>query len=297
MPDGVATPLKSCYFLHRENPARKGIIFFLKEFPAQKKEIERCIASLLKLADTIDEAHKNITITNIAASSTGASSGIFIILGIVLAPFTTGVSLILTASGLGLGVVAFATGLSATIYEIVSTSKDMTKAQDLMSECGKTLQIAKLVEDFNNEALEEILQHFISIAAGKVPDAINTVQGIQATVKQLKNFQAHHGLKVLAKKTAAGSATHSTMQAAKHLTRNRALTATAQAMGSAAHLLSAAVTGVVLLFDAFNMFKNAKDLSEGAKTEKAAEIREKARKLEAELQAFNKLYEEMKDKL
>ncbi|XP_066490560.1 apolipoprotein L3-like [Tiliqua scincoides] len=287
----------------REEYARGDIALFLKEFPAQREEIDRCIHCLLEMADVIDETHKKCTIASITANSTSAASGILTILGMTLAPFTAGGSLILTAAGLGLGAVATATGLSASMCESVRTSKEMKKAQELMTGCGRSLQMAMGSKaDFspelppNNDTLGENFKNLVSTVAGKVPDAYKAVKGIKTNVETLKSVRANPGLKALAKQmTAAGSASRGAIQGTKQA--KKAFAGTTLAMTKGARLLSTATAGVFLLFDAYNIAQDAKHLTEGAKAEKATEIRDRARKLEAELQEFNQLYEELKDKL
>ena len=70
----------------------------------------------------VDKVHRDCTISNVVASSTSIASGFLTILGLVLAPFTTGISLGLSATGLGLGAAAAVTGVSTSIVELVNTS-------------------------------------------------------------------------------------------------------------------------------------------------------------------------------
>ncbi|OWK03830.1 APOL3, partial [Cervus elaphus hippelaphus] len=77
---------------------------------------------LHECADNVDKVHRDCTISNVVASSTSIASGILTILGLVLAPFTAGISLGLSATGLGLGAAAAVTGVSTSIVELVNTS-------------------------------------------------------------------------------------------------------------------------------------------------------------------------------
>ncbi|XP_028602578.2 apolipoprotein L2-like isoform X1 [Podarcis muralis] len=271
---------------------------FLNEFPTQREEIEKCIRCLWEMADDIDQTHKKCTIASIAANSTSASSGLLTILGLTLAPITAGGSLILTATGIGLGAVATATGLSATLYESVNNSQERKKAQELVSECEKNLRKA-MHPDFcfgsppNSGAVGENMKQLVSNVAGQVPDLYKAVKGIRMNVKALKQVRANPGLKDLAKRvTAAGSRSRGTIRGAKHA--RKVFAGTTLAMSKGARLLSAASTGVFLLFDAYGIVQDAKHLTEGAKAETAAEIRKKASKLEEELRHIDRLYEEMK---
>ncbi|XP_062989526.1 apolipoprotein L2-like [Elgaria multicarinata webbii] len=286
-----------------EEMASEYFACFLKEFPAQKEEIEKCIRCLREMANNIDETHKNCTIASIAANSTSASSGLLTILGLTLAPVTAGGSLILTATGIGLGAAATVTGLSASLYESVNNSKERKKAQELMNECEKSLRKAMCPDEIdfvsesapNNGAMGENVKHLVSNVACQVPDMYKAVKGIKTNVKALKIARANPGLKALAKRATAAGSTSRGLRGVKHV--KKAFAGTTLAMSKGARLLSATSAGLFLLFDAYGIVQDAKHLAEGAKAETAMEIREKASKLEEKVQTLNRLYKELNKKL
>ncbi|KAH0616940.1 hypothetical protein JD844_028436 [Phrynosoma platyrhinos] len=277
------------------------LAYFMKEFPAQREKIEKSIQCLREMADDIDKTHKDCTIASIAANSTSASSGILNILGLTLAPFTAGGSLILTATGIGLGAVATVTGMSTTLYENVNNSKEKERAQKLINECQKCLRkvMPTCGVDFssecplNNGAVGENVKQLVSNVASQVPNVYRAAKEIRMNVKALKLARNNPGLKVLAKRaTAVGSTSQHTIKGVKNV--KKAFGGTALAMTKGARMLSAATAGVFLLFDAYGIAQDAKHLTEGAKAETAAEIREEANKLEEQLHSLNRLYEELK---
>ncbi|XP_053112070.1 apolipoprotein L2-like [Hemicordylus capensis] len=287
--------------LEREEHAREDIIKFLTEFPAQREEIERCIQCLHKMADSIDETHKKCTIASIAANSTSASSGILTILGLTLAPFTAGGSLVLTATGIGLGTVAGAAALSATIYESVNNSKEQKKAQELTNNCRRSLRMEMSPDetDFSFESppnendVGEGIKNLISTVAIQAPRVYKNVKGIKTNVQALKYARANPAMKALAKRAAAaGSTSQGTIRGIQKV--RKAFAGTTLAMSKGARLLGAASAGVFLLFDAYSIAQDAKHLTEGAEAETATEIRAKASKLEEQLWNLNRLYEELK---
>ncbi|XP_062839066.1 apolipoprotein L3 isoform X2 [Anolis carolinensis] len=274
---------------------------FLKEFPVQKQEIEKSIQCLREMADGIDKTHKDCTIASIAANSTSASSGILSILGLTLAPITAGGSLILTATGIGLGALATVTGLSTTAYESVNNSKERKRAEELMAKCHKTLQNVMHPHgtDFssecllNNGAVGENIKHLVSNVASQVPKMYRAAKEIRTNVKALKIARANPALKALAKRAAAaGSTSKRTIRGLKHVQKTFA--GTSLAMSKGARMLGTASAGVFLLFDAYSIAQDAKHLTEGAKAETASEIREKAKELEEDLYNLNTFYEELK---
>ncbi|KAB0339928.1 hypothetical protein FD754_023541, partial [Muntiacus muntjak] len=101
---------------------------FLKKFPQVKQELKESIKELRELADNVDKVHRDCTISNVVASSTSIASGALSVLGLVLAPFTAGLSLGLSAAGIGLGAAAAVTGVSTMVVENVNTSSAETQA-------------------------------------------------------------------------------------------------------------------------------------------------------------------------
>ena len=63
---------------------------FLKKFPRVKQQLEERMGKLHKLADKVDKAHKEHTISNGAAHTAGAVPGARTLLGLALAPVTGG---------------------------------------------------------------------------------------------------------------------------------------------------------------------------------------------------------------
>lgn len=117
-------------------------------FPQVRQELEERIGKLRTLADQVDKVHRDCTIAQVVASSTGAVSGILTVLGLSLAPMTAGASLVLSATGMGLGMAAVVTSVSTSIVEHSNSSSAKAKASDLMS------------TDSNKENVAvEILQH------------------------------------------------------------------------------------------------------------------------------------------
>ena len=95
---------------------------FLKEFPQVKQELKEKIKKLHVLTDNVDKVHRDCTISNVVASSTSIASGTLSILGLVLAPFMVGLSLGLSATGIGLGAASAVTGISTMVMENVNLS-------------------------------------------------------------------------------------------------------------------------------------------------------------------------------
>ncbi|XP_066490206.1 apolipoprotein L2-like [Tiliqua scincoides] len=300
----------SCHY--QSTSTEEDYLPFLKEFPAQKEEIEKCICCLRETAEAIYKTHKDCTIANITASSAGLTSGVLTILGLTLTPFTAGASLILTATGLGLGAAAATTGVSAHISERVINSKHSKRSQALIETCEESLNKCKrslaTLFDLNEIDLDSWShsdgkqpigekQHPV-LGSGNVaqliPKAINTVKGIRTNVQALELARANPALKVLAKQaTAAGRATRASLKGVEQV--ETAFKGTALAMSKGTRVMGAVTVGLFILYDTFSLVQDAIHLAKGAKEEKATQIREEASKLEEALQNLSELHDQLKE--
>ncbi|XP_042323776.1 apolipoprotein L3-like isoform X3 [Sceloporus undulatus] len=273
---------------------------FLKGFPAQREEIKKCICNIREVADKIEKIHKDCTIATITASSAGATSGILTIIGLALAPVTAGASLILTGTGIGLGAAAATTGISASMCEHFMNSKESKKADELMktceeilSKCRENLKVMMNLDkvDFNFgfpsniDANEASAQHFLSSAIHPVSNLPHTVKRITENVKAL---EANPVLRALTTRAVSTSGTG-------FKKREKTLVGDALAISNGGRVAGITFAVAALLLSVYKIAQDAIHLTEGAKAEMAAEIREKACNLEEILKDLNELYDELKD--
>ena len=123
----------------------------------RKKSIDK----LEELADNLDTHHKNVNITNITASSVGATGGVLAISSTVLSIFTFGLALPLAVVGTTMAAVGGITGLGATVAEYGITKDRCSHAQKLYDDDMK--QTEQIVNKLNKilgltKQLEEILK-------------------------------------------------------------------------------------------------------------------------------------------
>ena len=79
------------------------------------------------IADDISNFHRKAKIGNITGGTTAAVGGVAAIAGIALAPLTFGVSLIVTAVGVGVAAAGGITTATATISDNVNNRQDRKK--------------------------------------------------------------------------------------------------------------------------------------------------------------------------
>ncbi|XP_076412345.1 apolipoprotein L2-like [Peromyscus maniculatus bairdii] len=242
---------------------------FLAVYPQVKLELEQQIGKLRALADKIDKVHRDCTITQVVAGSTGAVSGVLTILGLALAPVTAGLSLGLSATGLGLGVGAAVTSVSTTIVEKVRTASVEAEASQLVPTSKDPGKVIK-------EILEESTPRLLSVSK----NSFRNLEVIKKNIDAIRLAKTNSRLASNAKHlmTTGRVSARNTRQVQK------AFGGTALAMSKGARIMGAATAGLFLLLDVVILVQDSKHLYEGAKSESAAELRQQAQDLEQKLQ-------------
>ena len=227
----------------------------MKEFPQVKQKLKESIRKLCELADDVDKVHRNCTISHVVASSTGIASGTLRILGLVLAPFTAGLSLGLSAAGIGLGAAAAVTGLSTMVVENVNTSSAESQAS--------LLDIAKIISYVND--------------LYQVKDFGRHICGIRV---------ARGNSRLVATAQRCITTGRDSLRSAKQVSRYFGATRPAR-------IGSGVLSGLFMALDVYSLVKNTQDLQEGAKTASAENMRQKAQELEKELEKLTWIYENL----
>uniref|UniRef100_A0A8C8W6P0 Apolipoprotein L3-like n=1 Tax=Peromyscus maniculatus bairdii TaxID=230844 RepID=A0A8C8W6P0_PERMB len=222
---------------------------FLEEFPVLKRKLEGHIRKLRDLADRIDQVHRGCTISNVVTNFTSAASGVLGILGIALAPVTAGGSLLLSATGLGLGVVATVTGAATVVVEETSKWSDEAEAKRLMSD---TMDMMKKL-----------------LVLGKIAFKLS-----------ISSYGLCKKLKTLGQNIRAIRAARANL----HLVADAKLLVTTGGIpAQRASQLGATVAGVFLALDVYFLLRDSMHLYDGAKSESAEELWALAQELEEKL--------------
>ncbi|XP_075056628.1 apolipoprotein L3-like [Mixophyes fleayi] len=207
------------------------------------KEIEKCSKKLLCIADDIDKFHKGATIASVTGSSVGIAGGITSIVGLALAPFTFGASLIVSIVGISVAVAGGVTGAAASIADTVNIKKKCNrvekKVMKIEEKCTKIHNICENIT-IECEALKSLLENMGKIGGRGVFMAVEI-----SRLAQLGRISA-----------AATRGVELVAQGAR-----------------AARVVSGVFAAVFIVVDAAFVVKGAIDLHKGAKTEAAAEIR------------------------
>ncbi|XP_004417768.1 PREDICTED: LOW QUALITY PROTEIN: apolipoprotein L, 5 [Odobenus rosmarus divergens] len=248
---------------------------FLLCFPLQKYKLEKSIRELHAIAHQVDATHKMLTKTSLVASSSGSISGVMSLLGLALAPVTVGVSLMLSAAGLGLG----ARGCHQHVDEYLLESRSNSAARDRAS------RLVPMETTVVYEAFEEIRLPAISAALSCVDRGVRVI-------KNVKDFRAYQ----MSTANSGFMAKVNNFMATNRVpfwrggTLQTAVEGSALSMTKGVRLLGAAGAGFLLVQDMKSLLQSWKHLEEGARAETTKELRTVALQLEQELSQLTQRY-------
>ncbi|XP_012880263.1 PREDICTED: apolipoprotein L2-like [Dipodomys ordii] len=251
---------------------------FLDEFPRVKEELEERIKKLRALADKVDKVHRDCTISHVVAGSTGVVSGVLTILGLALAPVTAGVSLVLSATGMGLGT-------AATVTSVATSLVDTSTKRSAEAEASSLLSTKMDMEKVSNDVLAEVKPRVISITKKCFQD----LPRLQKNIEAIRLAKANPRLAASAKRLM----TAGTISARNTRKVQKAFGGTALAMTKGARIMGAATAGIFLLMDVVNLVNESTHLHLGAKTESAEELRRQALELEKKLEELMQVHESL----
>ncbi|XP_058529703.1 apolipoprotein L2-like [Ochotona princeps] len=253
---------------------------FLKEFPQVKAQLEEKIAKLHALADKVGKVHRDCSITNVVASSTGAVSGILSIVGLALAPVTAGVSLALTVTGLGLGAAAGVTGVSTAIVEHVTRAS-------AEAEAGRLTSSSVNPEELIKQGVGQSVPKVISVTR----KCTKVLEDVGKNVHAIKVAQTNTRLVANAKRlmTTGKISARNTRQVQK------AFGGTALAMTKRARIAGFATSGLFLLMDVVSLVQESVHLHHGAPSELAQDLRQWAQQLEEKLAQLMEIYRNLQE--
>ncbi|MGH0128819.1 UNVERIFIED_CONTAM: hypothetical protein FKN15_036365 [Acipenser sinensis] len=250
----------------------KGIRLFMKLFLDRFETFQKYISELCAIADGVDRFHKKATIASITGGAVSAAGGVTAITGLILAPFTFGTSLIVSAVGLGVATAGGVTSASANISDTVSNSFDRKKVEKIIegyqsemkdiSEC--LVFVEKGMESMHRFDLSKVNDSMYSQAFPKIGGALQKGTRVGGQINEI--------VQVVQLARLAGGA------------------ATAVRVVSVA---SVVLSGLSVGLDVFFIAKDSMELRKGAKTQFAAKIRDVASELQAGLLELNKIREEL----
>uniref|UniRef100_A0A3B4TT06 Apolipoprotein L domain containing 1a n=1 Tax=Seriola dumerili TaxID=41447 RepID=A0A3B4TT06_SERDU len=225
---------------------------FVRLFNQRGASLQHRILELLALADAADQFHKKTVKAAVGGGVASVAGSVATITGLILAPFTFGASIIVTAVGIGVATAGSITSATANITDTVHSNMDRKKLEKMIQGYQEEIKVIRECLEFV-QALNHNIKHVMK-EGGRAGKAlmINTDKLI-STVQVLG---------------AAGGAAKA-----------------AQAISVTTGVMSA----LFLALDVFFLAKDSHELRKGAKTKFATKIREVCKDLQDGLLELNKV--------
>ncbi|XP_067834596.1 apolipoprotein L3-like, partial [Heptranchias perlo] len=268
---------------------------FLILFPGFKIRTEKSITQLRRVADDIDTCHRCASVATVVGSGTSAVGGTLLVAGLLAAPFTGGISLLLT----GAGVVGGITSASASITETM-----MNKS--------KQGEVDEIIERYNSDS--KLLMESFNMAYGAIDGLIRLSQTEIAAglakrvgIHPLSVGQKSYTLvsTILAKQTLAKtsrlqrlamevSELYGSLQSANFVESTarikNLLFGMPHVVPSSAKLATKALSTAFVAWDIYSLVTETIDLRKGSRTELAQQVRAMADRIKEKLWAFQGIY-------
>ncbi|XP_068192387.1 uncharacterized protein [Antennarius striatus] len=130
---------------------------FMKEFSDRRIRMREFLTSLEESAVQLDRMKKGAKISSVAGSSVGVVGGVLSIVGLSLIPVTAGVSVGLTATGLGLRLASGANSIITTATEMGVNSTQTKKAREAFQSFMEDVKIFQdCKEDVINRGMSNV---------------------------------------------------------------------------------------------------------------------------------------------
>ncbi|XP_051555584.1 apolipoprotein L4-like isoform X1 [Myxocyprinus asiaticus] len=233
--------------------------------------LQQRILDLLALADAADSFHKKTVTASVGGGVASVAGSITTITGLVMAPFTFGASLIVTAVGIGVATAGGVASASANITDTVHSNTDRKKVE-------------KMIQDYQHE-IKDIKECLDFLQAGmETLEEWNFEQYMDSISKKALNLNMKHVLKE------GGRAGKALLVNTENLINTVQVLSVAGGAAKAAQVISVTtgvMSGLFLALDVFFLAKGSLELRKGAKTEFATKIREVCKELRDGLQELN----------
>ncbi|XP_041841585.1 uncharacterized protein si:cabz01007802.1 isoform X2 [Melanotaenia boesemani] len=250
---------------------------FVRLFNQRGASLQQRILELLALADAADNFHKKTVTASVGGGVASVAGSVTTITGLILAPFTAGTSLIVTAVGIGIATAGGVTSASANITDTMHSKTERKKVEKMIQDYQDEIRDIKECLEFLQEGMEKL-------------EEWNFEKYMESIEKKHLNQNVKHVMKEGGR---AGKAlvvnTESLISTVQVLSVAGGAAKAAQAMSVTTGVMS----GLFLALDVFFLAKDSMELKKGAKTEFAAKIREVCKDLQDGLLELNSIKEQL----
>ncbi len=275
---------------------------FISEFSKRQPGMLQFLNDLEECAVQLDKMNKGAKISSVAGSSVGAAGGVLSIVGLALIPFTAGVSLALTMTGVGLGITSGVNSAVTTATEIGVNRKHQKKANEVFQSFMEDVQsIQDCLEEVTSQTVNKIEESKIDVAvgvgkvlskAGVVGKSIDVLVDAASAAKLLKSEEllASAG-KVVAQE---GKALRNVPRVASDIPDiGQAAVKGPLALSKSARAGLIAVNALFLGMDIFFICKDSIGLAKGSETEVSQFIRARAALWSSEMDSWQKIHDSL----
>lgn len=228
------------------------------------------INELKEIVNDMDSEEFRSNVTSIVGSGVGVAGGAMVIGGLLLAPFTGGVSLVVAGAGLGAGVLGGFTNLtSETIAQNYALKRCKEANDKIKNDQEKSAELER-----SEKKLTDVIVFLTKEAEASKSDVTTIMKSASVTTKGLKVFKIVQNTVGFAR---AGY---------------RGVGAVGMAAGKALGKASGALAIVGIGLDIWQIVSSSKDISNGSKSELGKGITKHILELEKSLNAVEKYFSE-----
>uniref|UniRef100_A0A3Q2ZD49 Apolipoprotein L domain containing 1a n=1 Tax=Hippocampus comes TaxID=109280 RepID=A0A3Q2ZD49_HIPCM len=129
---------------------------FVRLFNQRGASLQHCILELLAVADTADQFHKKTISAAVGGRVASVAGSLTTITGLILAPFTFGASIIVTAVGIGVATAGSITSATANITDAVHSNMDRKKVEKMIQDYQEQIKDIRECMNFVQEGIDTL---------------------------------------------------------------------------------------------------------------------------------------------
>ncbi|XP_069564049.1 uncharacterized protein [Brachyistius frenatus] len=250
---------------------------FVRFFNQRGASLQQRILELLASADAADNFHKKTVKASVGGGVASVAGSITTITGLILAPFTAGTSLIVTAVGIGIATAGGVASASANITDTVHSKTDRKKVEKMIQDYQEEIKDIGECLEFLQEGMETL-------------EEWNFEKYAESIAKKHLNQNVKHVMKE------GGRAGKALVINTESLINTVQVLSVAGGAAKAAQVMSVTtgvMSGLFLALDVFFLAKDSMELKKGAKTEFAEKIRDVCKDLQDGLLELNNIKEQL----
>ncbi|XP_026151193.1 apolipoprotein L6-like isoform X2 [Mastacembelus armatus] len=250
---------------------------FVHFFDQHDASLQQRILELLAIADSADVFHKKTVTASVGGGLASVAGSVTAIAGLVLAPFTAGTSLIVTAVGISVATAGGVASASANITDTVHSKTDRKKVEKMIQDYQEEMKDIKECLEFLQEGMEML-------------EEWNFENYAESISQKYLNHNVKHVMKE------GGRAGKALVINTENLINTVQVLSVAGGAAKAAQVMSVTtgvMSGLFLALDVFFLAKDSMELKKGAKTEFAAKIREVCKELKDGLLELNHIKKQL----